>query len=125
MRRLPYVLLSILLPLFAPGAPAEQNGALYERRPAQESYLDEETGVTLPARIGAFRKTEVVRNFNPLIGTVIRYADTDGCSADIYIYSLTGSGRIISAESARVHFDSIRHAILQLLFGNRNILALF
>lgn len=114
MRRLPYLLLAVLLPFPVPGTPAEQGGTLYERRPAQESYLDEETGVTLPARIGAFRKTEVVRNFNPLIGTVIRYADSDGCSADIYIYSLTGSGRTVSADSARVHFDSIRHAILRL-----------
>ena len=83
MRRLPYLLLAVLLPFPVPGTPAEQGGTLSERRPAQESYLDEETGVILPARIGAFRKTEVVRNFNPLIGTVIRYADSDGCSADI------------------------------------------
>jgi len=37
-----------------------------------------EERVIVPAVIGEYRKNEVVRNFNPLIGTVIRYADADG-----------------------------------------------
>ena len=64
---------------------------VYERRPFLEDYVDADTGVRLPPRIGNYRKNEVVKNFNPMIGTVIRYADPQGNCADVYIYSLDTS----------------------------------
>ena len=70
--RTPLLCFALLLPLLSGAAEEGREESLYERRPARESYVDGETGVTLPPRIGRFRKTEVVRNFNPLIGTVVR-----------------------------------------------------
>ena len=40
-----------------------------ERHSFREAYADPDTGISFPAEIGSYRKTEVVRNFNPLIGT--------------------------------------------------------
>lgn len=82
-----------------------------ERRSFQEEYADPDTGVRFPAVIGEYRKNEVVRNFNPLIGTVIRYADADGGCADIYIYTLDSSGKKISEENFQAHFREIRKAV--------------
>ncbi len=108
------VLFAVLLSPLLLRAAGERGETLYERRSARESYVDEETGVTLPPRIGRFQKTEVVKNFNPLIGTVVRYSDPDGNCADVYIYSLSGAGRVISAEEALDHFRTIRRAIVSL-----------
>lgn len=114
MRRLSIVLFSVLLPFAASGAAAEPGEPLYERRPALENYVDADTGATLPAQIGRFKKTEVIKNFNPLIGTVVRYSDPDGDCADIYIYSLSGSGQTVLPDTARAHFETICRAIINL-----------
>jgi len=84
---------------------------VYERRPFKEEYVDADTGVKLPPRIGDYKKNEVVRNFNPLIGTVVRYADSQGNCADIYIYSLDSSNLDVSPQAALEHFKEIKHAI--------------
>lgn len=80
-------------------------------RPFQEKYTDPDTGIRFPSEIGGYRKTEVVRNFNPFIGTVIRYADVDGGCADIYIYSLDSSGKAITGEQFMAHFRNLRKTI--------------
>ena len=85
-----------------------------ERHPFREAYADPDTGVRFPAEIGSYRKTEVVRNFNPLIGTVIRYVDSDGGCADIYIYSLDSSKAKVSGESFRKHYDHLKKTIQNL-----------
>ena len=82
-----------------------------EHHPFREAYSDQDTGVRFPAEIGSYRKTEVVRNFNPLIGTVIRYVDSDGGCADIYIYSLDSSKAKISSENFRKHYAHLKKTI--------------
>jgi len=82
-----------------------------ERRPFPEDYIDADTGVRFPPAIGVYRKNEVVRNFNPLIGTVVRYADMDGNCADVYIYALESGGGKITDAAVRSHFSEIRKAI--------------
>ncbi len=84
---------------------------VFERRPFLEEYVDADTGVRLPPRIGNYRKNEVVKNFNPLIGTVIRYADPQGNCADIYIYSLDSANQVVSEKAALTHFREIKQAI--------------
>ena len=84
---------------------------VFERRPFLEEYVDADTGVRLPPRIGNYRKNEVVKNFNPLIGTVIRYADPQGNCADIYIYSLDSTNQVVSEKAALTHFREIKQAI--------------
>ena len=84
---------------------------VFERRPFLEEYVDADTGVRLPPRIGNYRKNEVVKNFNPLIGTVIRYADPQGSCADIYIYSLDSTNQVVSEKAALTHFREIKQAI--------------
>lgn len=112
--RTPLLCFALLLPLLSGAAEEGREESLYERRPARESYVDGETGVTLPPRIGRFRKTEVVRNFNPLIGTVVRYSDPDGNCGDVYIYSLSGAERTLTQADARAHFRTIHRAIVNL-----------
>ena len=85
-----------------------------ERHSFREAYADPDTGVSFPAEIGCYRKTEVVRSFNPRIGTVIRYVDSDGGCADIYIYSLDSSKAKVSGESFRKHYDHLRKTIQNL-----------
>ena len=85
-----------------------------ERHPFRDAYADPDTGISFPAEIGSYRKTEVVRNFNPLIGTVIRYFDTDGGCADIYIYSLDSSKTKISGENFLKHYDHLKKTIQNL-----------
>ena len=84
---------------------------VYERRPFLEEYVDADTGVRLPPRIGNYRKNEVVKNFNPMIGTVIRYADSQGNCADVYIYSLDTSNLDVSRKAAEAHFKEIKQVI--------------
>ena len=84
---------------------------VYERRPFLEDYVDADTGVRLPPRIGNYRKNEVVKNFNPMIGTVIRYADPQGNCADVYIYSLDTSNLDVTQKAAEAHFKEIKQAI--------------
>ena len=84
---------------------------VFERRPFLEEYVDADTGVRLPPRIGNYRKNEVVKNFNPLIVTVIRYADPQGNCADIYIYSLDSTNQVVSEKAALTHFREIKQAI--------------
>ena len=84
---------------------------VYERRPFLEEYVDADTGVRLPPRIGNYKKNEVVKNFNPMIGTVIRYADSQGNCADVYIYSLDTSNLDVSQKAAEAHFKEIKQAV--------------
>ena len=84
---------------------------VYERRPFLEEYVDADTGVRLPPRIGNYRKNEVVKNFNPMIGTVVRYADSQGNCADVYIYSLDTSNLDVSRKAAEAHFKEIKQVI--------------
>ena len=84
---------------------------VFERRPFLEDYVDADTGVRLPPRIGNYKKNEVVKNFNPMIGTVVRYADPQGNCADVYIYSLDTSNLDVSQKAADAHFKEIKQAI--------------
>ena len=102
--------ISIFL-LLTLSASAFSAAAKQEHHPFREEYADPDTGIRFPPEIGCYRKTEVVRNFNPLIGTVIRYADADGGCADIYIYSLDSSGKMISGENFLAHYRNLRKTI--------------
>ena len=83
-------------------------------RPANEAYLEPELNISFPADAGEFRKQEVVRSLNPLIGTTIHYINPDGDCADIYIYSLPDVEKEISSSVAEAHFQSAKQAILTL-----------
>ena len=85
-----------------------------EHRSAAEAYIEPELGVSFPAEAGPFRKQEVIRSFNPLIGTTIRYADREGHCADIYIYALPDGEKSISDRALASHFEEVKKAILSL-----------
>ena len=82
--------------------------------PKNTPYADDETGVVFPAKIGNFTKTDVTKNLNPYFGTVIRYANDYGASADIYIYSLDQKSIKLDAEQRRKHYEEVRDSITRL-----------
>ena len=85
-----------------------------EHRSVSESYLDPEINITFPADAGNFRKNEVSRSFNPMIGTKIRYSDPDGYCADVYIYTLPDAEKEISEAVMKAHSQEVKTAILDL-----------
>ena len=85
-----------------------------EHRPAGEHYLDPEIKVTFPAEIRNFRKQEVIRSFNPMVGTTIRYSDSDGNCADVYIYLHPKAELEISEAQLELHFQELKKAVLSL-----------
>jgi hypothetical protein len=85
-----------------------------EHRPAGEIYLDPEINIAFPASISRFRKKEVIRSFNPMIGTTVRYTDPDGNCADVYIYLHPESEKKITEESLKSHFAVVKQTILYL-----------
>ena len=85
-----------------------------EHRSSAEPYTDLETKAVFPAEAGVFRKQEVIRSFNPMIGTTIRYANQDGDCADIYIYTLPDSSDTPSNERLLEHYRTLKTAILGL-----------
>ena len=85
-----------------------------EHRAVSESYEEPEIKIVFPAEIGKFRKNEVSRSFNPMIGTKIRYSDADGYCADIFIYSLPVDAKTISSAMLDEHYKTVRTEILHL-----------
>ena len=85
-----------------------------EHRTASDSYTAPEVNVSFPADIGSFRKNEVSRSYNPMIGTKIRYSDPEGFCADVYIYSLPDGKKEISPAALKKHYDELKQAILAL-----------
>ena len=85
-----------------------------EHRSAEEAYLEPEINISFPAMINKFRKQEVVRSYNPLLGTTIRYTDPNGNCADIYIYLHPENEKNVTAESLKTHYQEIKQAILEL-----------
>ena len=82
--------------------------------PKETPYADDATGAVFPARIGSFAKTNVTKNLNPYYGTVIRYANDYGSSADVYIYALDLKTVNLSAEQWRKHYDEVKGNITHL-----------
>ena len=82
--------------------------------PKDAAYADDETGAVFPARIGNFTKTSVTKNLNPYYGTVIRYANDYGASADVYIYSLDLKSAKLTAEQRLRHYDEVKTNISHL-----------
>ena len=80
--------------------------------PKETPYADDATGAVFPARIGSFAKTNVTKNLNPYYGTVIRYANDYGSSADVYIYALDLKTVNLSAEQWRKHYDEVKGNIV-------------
>ena len=93
-----------------------------EHRSASEAYTEPELGISFPSEAGPFRKQEVIRSFNPLIGTTIRYADREGHCADIYIYSLPDA-ETVSDAVLESHFQNVKKAILSLPSKGRRVTA--
>lgn len=85
-----------------------------EHRAVSDSYLEPGINVAFPAVAGVFRKNEVSRSFNPMIGTKIRYSDKEGYCADIYIYSLPVGEKELSTAVLNTHYDEVKNAILAL-----------
>ena len=86
-----------------------------EHRSASEAYTDPETKIAFPAAAGKFRKKEVSRSFNPMIGTTIRYTDPDGYCADVYLYSLPVEKKELSQQLIQKHFQEVKNAVLNLV----------
>ena len=82
--------------------------------PKDTPYADDETGTVFPSRIGNFTKTSVTKNLNPYYGTVIRYANGYGASADVYIYALNLSTAKLSAEQWQKHYEEVKSDIAHL-----------
>ena len=83
--------------------------------PQDASFSDENTGVVFPTALGAFRKTEIRINSNPVIGTRIQYSgNRRGCIADIYIYALSERSEQITEPEFREHYRHLREAVLEL-----------
>ena len=90
--------------------------------PKDVPYSDENTGVVFPPVLGAFRKTEIRINGNPIIGTRIQYAGNRiGCSADIYIYATEESPAVISESEFQDHCIQVRRTILNLALLSKKI----
>lgn len=85
-----------------------------QHRSASEAYVDPDLKVSFPADAGTFRKNEVSRSFNPMIGTKIRYSAGDGACADIYIYSLPNAEQKINSDILKKHFEEAKKAVLGL-----------
>ncbi len=82
--------------------------------PKDTPYADDETGTVFSARIGNFTKTSVTKHLNPYYGTVIRYANPYGASADIYIYALNLNPAKLSAEQWNRHYEEVKANIAHL-----------
>lgn len=92
---------------------AQQNQPVY--LPGNAAFTEEHTGVVFPAVIGSFTKSEVRKNPNPVIGTLIRYAgNRGGCSADVFVYALSEKPRKISPEDLRKHYAEAQAQIRNL-----------
>ncbi len=90
-------------------------GAAPTSIPKDVPYSDENTGVVFPPALGAFRKTEVRVNSNPVIGTRMQYSgDRLGCAADIFIYSLGERPEQITESEFQRHYNELRDGILNL-----------
>lgn len=85
-----------------------------EHRSVSEAYVAPEINIAFPAAVGKFRKNEVSRSYNPMIGTKIRYSDADGFCADIFIYSLPIKETTVSAAELKKHYNTVKEAILGL-----------
>ena len=92
-----------------------------EHRSVSESYEDPEIKVVFPAKVGKFRKNEVSRSYNPMIGTKIRYSDVDGYCADVFIYTLPVDEKTISAAMLDEHYKTVKTAILDLSSRSKTI----
>lgn len=83
--------------------------------PQHVPFSDENTGVVFPTSLGAFRKTEIRINSNPVIGTRIQYSGNRiGCIADIYIYALSERSEQITESAFQEHYRNLRGAVLEL-----------
>ena len=90
--------------------------------PQNVPYSDENTGVVFPPSLGAFRKTEIRINGNPVIGTRIQYVGNRiGCSSDIYIYATEESPVVISEQEFQDHCMQVRRTILNLALLSKKI----
>ena len=90
--------------------------------PKDVPYSDENTGVVFPPVLGAFRKTEIRINSNPVVGTRIQYSgDRLGCTADIFIYSLGERPEQITPSEFIRHYEKLRNGILNLKTLSRKI----
>lgn len=86
-----------------------------QHRSASEVYTDPDLKISFPANAGSFRKNEVSRSYNPMIGTKIRYSDPSGlCAADIYIYASPDGENVISDGMLKKHYEELKSAILGL-----------
>ncbi len=86
--------------------------------PKDTPYADDATGAVFPARVASFTKTNVTKNQNPYYGTVIRYANDYGSSADVYIYALDLKTMKLSAEQWRKHYEEVKGNIAHLTGKN-------
>ena len=85
-----------------------------EHRPVAEAYFDPELKLTFPANIREFRKLEVIRSLNPMIGTTVRYSDPAGNCADVYFYMHPESDKEISETQLNTHYQDVKEAIFSL-----------
>ena len=83
--------------------------------PKDMPFSDENTGMVFPAKLGAYRKSEIRISENPAVGLRIQYAGSRiGCAATIYVYALTEKPAVISPEQFRQHYRHVRRSILHL-----------
>ena len=83
--------------------------------PKDMPFSDENTGMVFPAKLGAYRKSEIRISENPAVGLRIRYDGSRiGCAATVYIYALTEKPAVISPEQFRQHYRQVRRSILHL-----------
>jgi|GEM_PF-836241 len=93
-----------------------------QQLPKDMPYSDENTGMVFPARLGAFRKTEIRISGNPAVGTRIQYSGSRiGCAATIYIYALDENPRVISLEEFERHYRQVRQSVLNLKKLSRKV----
>lgn len=98
---------------------ADTQKSKLEHRSVSEAYTEPEIGIVFPAEIGPFRKQEVIRSFNPMIGTTIRYADGQGHCADIYVYALPEE--TVTDDVLAEHFRNVKNTILSLPSKGRRV----
>lgn len=106
------LMLSLAL-MFAGRLSAQQNKTVY--LPENTAFTEEQTGVVFPAVIGSYTKSEVRKNPNPVMGTLIRFAgNRGGCTADVFVYTLSENPQKISPEDLRKHYGEVEKQIRNL-----------
>lgn len=106
-------------PVAVPATPVEKIKIVH--RSADEVYKDKKTGLEFPCQLGAYLKTRVSENVNPVIGTLILYQNEADFAADVCIYSLDTKGSPVTDDAFQLEVNRVVESIMNLPKRSRSI----